>query len=160
VAGALDGDYEVLIVVHHDLTRILSQKERNKLDQNCDYILYLGTHENGMCHLADDVIPIAMWAEREATYTNFQGRVQRTWRPFEPRGEALCEWRVWQELGKRLGHAFRFESVAENFDAIGGVVASFKGLTWEGIPAAGTMLTGVSEPPYRKVQSSRSLPAY
>ena len=160
LAGALDGDYEVLIVVQHDLTRILSQKERNRLGQNCEYILYLGTHENGMCHLADDVIPIAMWAEREATGTNFQGRVQRTWRPFEPRGEVLCEWRVWQELGKRLGHALPAESVADVFDSIGAAIASFKGLTWEGIPPTGIMLTGVSEPPYRKVQSSRPLPAY
>jgi NADH-quinone oxidoreductase subunit G len=160
VAGAVDGDFEVLIVVRHDLTKTLSQKERNKLDQNCDYILYLGTHENGMCHLANDVIPLAMWAEREATYTNFQGLVQRTWQPFAPLGQAVCEWQIWQELGKRLGHTFAGQSAADIFDAIGAVIASFKGLTWEGIPPTGTMLTGVPEPPARKVQSSHPLPAY
>jgi hypothetical protein len=50
--------------------------------------------------------------------------------------------------------------VADVFDSIGTVVASFKGLTWEGIPPTGIMLTGVPEPAYRKVQSSHALPAY
>ncbi|RPH92945.1 hypothetical protein EHM69_11615 [candidate division KSB1 bacterium] len=160
LSGALDGDYEVLIVVGHDITRGLSAKEQAKLDQNCDYILYLGTHDNATCALADDVISIAMWAEREASYTNFQGRVQKTQQPFPPLGEALCEWRVWNELGKKLGFTVPYLNVDDVFDAIGGSIASFKGLTWEGLGAEGKMLTGVAEPPYRKVQSAHPLAAY
>lgn len=160
ISGAVDGDYEVLIVVRHDLTKRLSAKDQAKLDQNCDYILYLGTHENGMCALADDVLPLSMWAERAASYTNFQGRVQKTWKPFDAMGLCVEEWEVWRHLGKRLDHSLPYKSVAEAFDAIGSVVASFKGLTWEGIPASGQMLTGVSEPAYRKVQSAHPLRAY
>jgi len=160
LSAAVDGDYEVLIVVHHDLTRMLSQKERNKLDQNCEYVLYLGTHETGAAHLADDVVPLAVWAEREATYTNFHGRVQRTWKPFEPLGAALCEWEVWQRIAFLLDKKWDFASAASVFDAIGGDVPAFKGLTWEGLGEAGKMLTGAPEPAYRKVQSARPLPAY
>jgi NADH-quinone oxidoreductase subunit G len=160
VAAALDGDFEVLVVVHHDLTRRLSSKELAKLDQHCDYLLYLGTHSNGMVNLADDVLPLAVWAEREASYTNFQGRVQRTWKPFEPRGQAVCEWTVWRELAAQLGHAWNEHEVRDVFDAIGRSVPSFKGLTWEGLDPAGRMLTGVPEPPYKKVQSAHPLPAY
>jgi NADH-quinone oxidoreductase subunit G len=158
--GALDGDYEALIVVYHDLTHKLSPKEQTKLDQNCGYILYLGTHQNGMSVIADDVIPLAMWAEREATYTNFQGRVQRSTKPFEALGRAAAEWEVWQSLSAQLGFRFEYRSVRDVFDSIGQSVAGFKGLTWESLSNSGRMLTGVPEPAYHKVQSAHPLPPY
>ncbi|MBU0508097.1 (2Fe-2S)-binding protein [bacterium] len=160
VAGALDGDFEVLIVINHDLTANLAPKQLGKLEQHCGYVLYLGTHVSAMNELAHDVIPIAVWAEREASYTNFQGRVQRTWRPFDPLGLAVSEWEVWRDLAARLGLELKCDSPPEVFDSIGESIASFKGLTWEGLGAGGKMLTGVSESPYRKVQSPRPLAAY
>ncbi|HEY3294631.1 MAG TPA: molybdopterin-dependent oxidoreductase [bacterium] len=160
LSGALDGDYDVLIVVHHDLSRLMGPKELAKLDQRCDYILYLGTHENGTVPVADDVIPLAMSAEREASYTNFEGRVQKTAKPFEPRGQARDEWSIWQDLAQLLGIPWKYASAADVFDAMGNSVPSFKGLTWEGLGNSGKMLAGVPEPAYRKVQSSKPLPAY
>jgi NADH-quinone oxidoreductase subunit G len=160
LAGALEGEYDVLIVVNHDLSRMLNAKELARLDKSCEYILYLGTHENDFVAVADDVIPLAMWAEREATYTNFEGRVQRTMMPFDPLGEAVEEWMVWQDLAEALGTVWSYETTPEVFDAIGDTMAGFKGLTWEGLGGAGKMLAGVPEPAYRKVQSSKPLPAY
>ncbi len=158
--AAKEGEFEVLIVVNHDLTRQLSAREQKKLDEHCGYILYLTTHDSGTTALADDVLPIAMWAEQEATYTNFQGRVQRTARSFDPRGLAVPEWSIWQQLSARLGLATSFQNSSEVFDAIGGAVAHFKGLTWEGLGESGKMLTGVPEPAYKKIQSAHPLPAY
>jgi len=160
VEAALDGDFEVLIVVDHDLSTSLSPKQLAKLAQHCEYILYLGTHSCGMSDVADDTIPIAMWAEREATFTNFQGRVQKASKPFDPLGNVPCEWQVWCEIAESLGINWSFSSVRDVFDAIGETVASFKGLSWEGIGPAGRMLNGVPEPPYRRVQTSNPLAAY
>jgi len=160
LAGAQDGDFEVLIVVRHDLSASLTPKLLAKLNQNCPYILYLGSHQNGMMDIADDVIPLAMWAEREASYTNFQGRVQRTVNALEPLGLSACEWKVWQELAAKLGLDLEFSSEPEVFDAIGENVSSFKGMTWEGLGDGGKMLTGVPEPTYRKVQTDKPLAAY
>jgi NADH-quinone oxidoreductase subunit G len=160
VEAALDGDFEVLIVVRHDLSTSLSAKQLAKLDQNCAYILYLGTYDNGMTALADDVIPLATWAECEATYTNFQGRVQKAYQVFPPRGDTINEWEVWQRLAQALGRNLSFESAANVFDAIGQFAAGFKGLTWEGIPPEGRMLSGIPEPPYKKVQTAHPLAAY
>jgi NADH-quinone oxidoreductase subunit G len=160
LSGALDGDYEVLIVVHHDLSRMLNAKELAKLDQRCEYILYLDTHDNALVQIADDVIPLAMYAEREASYTNFQGRVQKTAKPFEPRGQAVDEWKVWQEMAVVMGADWKYATAEEVFDSMSGTVPSFKGLTWEGLGDTGKMLAGVLEPTYRKVQSAKSLPPY
>ncbi len=158
--AAMEGEYEVLIVVGHDLSKMMSAKELIKLDQHCPYVLYLGTHQNSFCEIADDVIPIAMWAEREGSYTNFQGRVQRTAKCFEPLGMALAEHEVWHKLARLLGHSFDFTGCPEIFDMIGGTLSGFKGLTWEGLGWSGQMLAGVPEPVRRKIRSGAPLPAY
>jgi NADH-quinone oxidoreductase subunit G len=158
--AAKEGEFEVLIVVNHDLSKQLSAREQKRLDEHCGYILYLTTHDSGTAPLADDILPIAMWAEREATYTNFQGRVQRTSKSFDPRGMAVPEWTIWQQLGAQLGLTASFQNPCDVFDAIGNSVAHFKGLTWEGLGDSGKMLTGVPEPAYKKIQSAHPLAAY
>ncbi len=158
--AAIEGEYDVLIVVGHDLTKTLSAKDLQKLDQRCDYILYLGTHENAFTAIADDVIPLAVWTEYDGTYANFQGRVQRAQQVFPPLQMAVPEWTVWRDLAGQLGFVWNYSTAADVFDAIGTQSSFFKGLTWEGLGFSGKMLTGVAEPPYRKVQSANPLPAY
>jgi NADH-quinone oxidoreductase subunit G len=157
---AIAGEFEILIVVDHDLTQMLGEKAILKLRKHTGYILYLGTHSNGMADLADDVIPLAMWAEKFATYTNFQGRVQRSHQPFEPFELALPEWEIWKRMAEELGHSFAYETAQDVFNAIGGQIDAFKNLTWDDLGDAGLMLTDTAEPAYRKVQTPKPLPAY
>ncbi len=160
LVSAAEGEYEVLVVVHHDISRLVTAKELNKIDQHCPYVLYLSTHANATSAIADDVLPLAAWAERAGTYTNFQGRVQRTAQCIEPAGSSLPEWEVWKALGKLLGRNHSYDTVNELFDAIGETIPGFKGLTWEGLGWTGRMLTGLPEPEHRKVRTKSPLPAY
>jgi NADH-quinone oxidoreductase subunit G len=158
--AAVAGEFEILIVVDHDLTQMLGEKAIMKLRKHTGYILYLGTHNNGMADLADDVIPLAMWAEKCATFTNFQGRVQRSRQPFEPLELALPEWEIWKRMAVELGHPCSYETAQDVFNAIGEHVEAFKNLTWDDLGDTGLMLTDTAEPAYRKVQTPKPLPAY
>ncbi|MCB9366812.1 MAG: (2Fe-2S)-binding protein [Calditrichaeota bacterium] len=160
ISAAIEGEFEIVIVIRHDLSTLLSEKELAKLRKNTSYILYLASHENGLTEIADDVLPLAMWAEREATYTNFQGRVQKTNIPFTPRGLAVPEWELWQTLGAKLGMKASYESTRDVFNALGTSFDGFKDLTWDSLGAGGKMLGNAPEPAYRRVQTSRPLPAY
>jgi len=160
LAAAVEGEFDVVIVVRHDLSAALSEKDLAKLRKNAGYILYLASHDNGLAAIADDVLPMAMWAERDASYTNFQGRVQRTHKPFDPRGMAVSEWELWQSLGQKLGHTSPFDSTQAVFNALGESFEGFKGLTWESLGGGGKMLSNAPEPAYKKVQTSQPLPAY
>jgi len=160
LAAAVEGEFDVLVVVRHDLSKAMSERELAKLRKNTSYIVNLSSHENGLTDLADDVLPLAMWAEREATYTNFQGRVQKTAKPFDPRGMAAPEWEIWQKLGSQIGLKADFESAQLVFDGLGAQIESFKGLTWESLGSAGKMLNGAPEPAYKRVQTSSPLSAY
>jgi NADH-quinone oxidoreductase subunit G len=49
------------------------------------------------------VLPGVSFAERDGTYTNSQGRVQRARKVFAMRGDAREDWRILQDLGRALG---------------------------------------------------------
>ena len=160
LASAVEGEFDVLVVVRHDLSKAMSEREFAKLRKNTSYILYLSSHENGLTEIADDVLPLAMWAERESTYTNFQGRVQKTAKPLDPRGMATPEWEIWRKLGSHIGLKTDFVTAQQVFDGLGAQIDSFKGLTWESLGSGGKMLNGAPEPAYKRVQTSSPLSAY
>jgi NADH-quinone oxidoreductase subunit G len=156
IRAALAREIRVLIVVRHDLSLGLRAEDFSKFG-NLDYLLYLGEHESPMTGIAHAVIPIAVWAERNGTYTNFQGRVQRTTQAFPPLEQALPEWEIWRLLGAEVGLTIKARNSEEIFAELAKTVAAFRGLTWEGLAPSGKMLAVVAEPPYRKVQTSRPL---
>ena len=52
--------------------------------------------------VADYVLPAAVFAENEGTYTNMAGVVNRVAEAFDPRGEARPDWKIFSELSKWL----------------------------------------------------------
>ncbi len=156
IRAALAHEIYVLIVVRHDLSLVLRPEDFNRLG-NLDHLLYLGEHESPMVGIAHGVIPIAAWAERDGSYTNFQGRVQRTTQAFPPLGQARPEWEVWRLLGAEVGLTIKAKTAEEVFAELTKNVAAFRGLTWESLIPSGRMLAGVPEPPYRKVRTARPL---
>jgi predicted molibdopterin-dependent oxidoreductase YjgC len=58
---------------------------------------------NETAELADVVLPGASFAEKDGTFTNTERRVQRVRRAIDPPGEALPDWQIICELGKRVG---------------------------------------------------------
>src|SRR5262249_42446108 len=52
---------------------------------------------------ADVVLPGSAWLEKDAIYTNDQGRVQASARTFAAPGEALDDWQILREVAGALG---------------------------------------------------------
>src|SRR6185503_13291835 len=62
---------------------------------------------------ADFVLPGAAYVEKDAIYTNDQGRVQAASRAVAPPGEAVEDWEILVNVGKSLGLAVPFTSAAD-----------------------------------------------
>ena len=56
-----------------------------------------------LARAADFVLPGASWVEKEASYTNDQGRLQGATRAMAPPGEALEDWQILIKVGAALG---------------------------------------------------------
>jgi len=69
-----------------------------------------GVVRSALAEAADFVLPGAAWIEKDATYTNDQGRVQAASRAIAPAGEAVEDWRILVALGRSLGLTLAYES--------------------------------------------------
>lgn len=85
--------------------------------------------------LADVVLPVASWAEKDGTFTNTERRVQSIHKAIEPPGEARADWEIMCLLADRMGYGdlFRFGSANEIFDELRKVTPQYAGMTYEAI---------------------------
>lgn len=88
---------------------------------------------------ADVVLPGTTWSEDEGTTTSGEGRVIKINQAIDPPGEARQDWRILQEIARRMGRGqyFQFNSPREIFDelriASKGGKADYSGITYEKI---------------------------
>jgi NADH dehydrogenase/NADH:ubiquinone oxidoreductase subunit G len=65
-----------------------------------------------LARAADFVLPGASYVEKEASYTNGQGRLQGTARAIPPPGDAMEDWQILVNLARSLGLAFDYTAAA------------------------------------------------
>jgi len=68
--------------------------------------------------LADVVLPSASFAEKEGTFTNFEGRTQPVRKAIEPMGECLPDWRIILQLSEKMGQPMPYSSPQEVMNEI------------------------------------------
>jgi len=69
--------------------------------------------------LATVVLPAASFAEKEGTFTNLEGRVNRLRKAIEPIGESLPDWEIVRRLAERMGYPLPFSSPQQIMDEVG-----------------------------------------
>lgn len=86
---------------------------------------------------ADVTLPLSTFVETNGTYINYQGRIQRIRRIFEPLGDAHPAWQTILHIGKEMSYKFKALSEAEIFAEFAESTVKYKGLTWDKIGASG-----------------------
>ena len=66
-----------------------------------------------LARAADFVLPGASYVEKEASYTNGEGRLQGTGRAIAPPGDAMDDWQILVNLAVALGVTFEYTSAAQ-----------------------------------------------
>ena len=109
------------------------------------------------------VLPSAAWVERDGTFTNFEGRVQRFRAAVAPAGEALADWDVIGRVLGALGAPPDATRAEHWFRELAKPVAAFAGLTYQAIADGGRMIAGAAEttapaPPGRRAHAATGAP--
>jgi len=130
--------------------------------------------ENESTKLADVVLPTSTYAEKNGTFTNFQGRVQRI-RPsvatleadraldgfamsrldkfgttFDRWGrgtkrDARPNWRIIASIANSMGMKYRYNTAEDVFNEIASVIPGFKGMSYRKIGNRGMMMKSRKE---------------
>ena len=146
LAAARAGRVKCLWIFHHDLfASAFAEAEVRAAIAAVPSVIFSGTNANRTTALAHRVLPSAAWVEREGTFTNFEGRVQRFRTALDPFGESVADWDLLGRVGKALGvdvpAAPDGATRAEHwFRDLAAVVPGFSGLSYRTIGDGGQMM--------------------
>jgi NADH-quinone oxidoreductase subunit G len=106
-----------------------------------DTLVFVGTTANATSARAHVVLPAAAWVERDGTFTNFEGRVQRYRPALGALGEAIPAWEIVSRLMAATGAPSTATRAEHWFRALTGAVPAFAGLTYQNLGDQGAMTT-------------------
>jgi len=147
VAGIVDGAQKGEI----DFIYLLGADEFDVAHLGRAFVVYQGSHGDAGAHHADVILPGAAYTEKEGTYVNFEGRVQRAERAVFPPGEAKEDWAILRALSDHLGARLPYDDRAQlraamvkdvpHFAQIGDapVHSDTSSATWNGVGVQGSL---------------------
>jgi NADH-quinone oxidoreductase subunit G len=105
VAGAARGEIAVVYLLGADE---IAAENLGKA-----FVVYQGSHGDAGAHRADVILPGAAYTEKDATWTNTEGRAQAGRRAVLPPGDAREDWAIIRALSEALGNRLPYDNLAQ-----------------------------------------------
>jgi NADH-quinone oxidoreductase subunit G len=141
VEEALEGRLDALWVFGHDLAAQIGEPKLEDLSRRLDLLVFSGTNETPGLSSYHWVLPTAAYLEKDGTFVNCHGRVQRIGRAFPPLPESREDWSVLLQVARRLDHPIAGENPEEIFREMARAPGPFAGLSYETIGFQGASVT-------------------
>ena len=94
---------DVKKVYNSDVLYLLNADEVILNKKNNQFIIYQGTHGGENSQFADVILPGAAYSEKDGSFVNLEGRVQRSYKASYPPGYAKEDWEIFLEISKIRG---------------------------------------------------------
>jgi formate dehydrogenase major subunit len=104
-----------------------------------DFLVVQDIFVTETAEFADVILPATSYLEKEGTYTNTDRRVQRGRKALDAPGQAREDWWITQEIARRVGLDWTYESPREVFDEMVGLMPSYRNLDWQVLGGAGKL---------------------
>jgi len=88
---------------------------------------------------ADVVLPASAWPEKDGTVTNTNRQVQIGHKAIEPPGKAREDWRIVQEIARRIGLDWQYGHPREVFTEMAALMPSLDHISWERVAREGSV---------------------
>ena len=83
-----------------------------------EFIIYIGTHGDKGAEMSDLILPGAAYTEKEAHYTNLEGKLQKLYKASFPPGDAKEDWIIINELSELIKRKKLFKNKNELVDSM------------------------------------------
>ena len=102
--GCVSGKIKTLYVMGQDLLTTFPDKTlaRQALEK-VPYLIVQDLFMTETAKLAQVILPTCSFIEKDGSFTNIEGRVQKFKKAVEPRGQSKPDWQIISELSARLG---------------------------------------------------------
>jgi predicted molibdopterin-dependent oxidoreductase YjgC len=146
INSLLEGKIKALYVVGEDLFSVVSEGERGKLREVLSKLSFLavqGFKLTETARLAHVILPGSSPYEKDGTFTNDEGRVQRVKKAIFPPGSAKPDWEIITLLGGRFQQeSFGYVSSSQIILEIAERIPAYKGMNYDKIGTLGIKKTG------------------
>lgn len=136
-----EGHIQFLYVFQHDLTLGFDLPFVVDALKKVGCVVFQGAWDQPTAALADIQLPAAAYAEKDGTFTNFQGRVQRFHAAVPPIGKSLADLDILAKLASSLDSDLPALSAEQVFEEIGRNVDAFSGMTWQSLGTNGQLIS-------------------
>ncbi|MEW4466686.1 NADH-quinone oxidoreductase subunit NuoG [Parasphingorhabdus sp. JC815] len=110
---AYDGGIKAIAAKKPKLLFSLGADEMDYEPFEKSFKVYIGHHGDAGAHAADVILPASAYTEKNGTYVNLEGRVQRSAKAIFAPGDAREDWSILRALSDVLGKKLPFDSFAE-----------------------------------------------
>ncbi len=124
--------------------------------ENARFVVALDQFLTDSSRLADVVLPVEGFGEKEGTVTNVEGRVRKVNRVVAVPGQGRADWSILDDLSERLGSPIDLGSAESIAKEISTVAPAYAGVTWDVLEST---VDGVVVPLESAVQPLVYLPA-
>jgi len=112
------GKVKGLYLFGQDLVALLGPERTGALFSDLELLIFQGSNLNAMSHKAHYLLPSATYAEKEGTFTNEAGRVQRIHKALNRLGKSREDWKILQDLAEKMGIRYAYQVAEEIFDGL------------------------------------------
>lgn len=134
--NVVKGNIEGLIFFGQDVLTLFESLGAEEALKAAKWSAFIGSNHNLTAESVNYVLPSATYAEKEGTYTNCDGRVQKFNQVVPPIQGARSEMEILKFLARRLEVDFPYEFTEEVFEALVMSTPGFKDLVYEQLTAS------------------------
>jgi NADH-quinone oxidoreductase subunit G len=136
--GLLQGKFRNAYVIGEDLVSYAADREKMlSALERLSFLVVQDTHLTPTAKLAHVVFPSTHFGEKDGTYTNRKGRVQRLNAALVPPPGALHDWQILARLLSDAGEEIPYRTPAEIFQQISQEIPRYRGLSFSEIGELG-----------------------
>lgn len=140
--GVADGRIRGLYLVGGDPLESLSDEEQAAL-ASLDFLVVQDVQSRTWTSMADVVLPGAAFIEKEGTFTNVDGRVQRLRQGLAPVGDARPDWEILRDVNRLTGDEAPYSAVEDVMADLSDSIAAFKGINYDLVGDGGRPLVEI-----------------
>ncbi len=135
-----EGKIHVLLIFQHNLLTGFETGFVEKAFSNVDTVIFVGSNANPVIRNADIILPACTFAEKDGTFTNYAGRVQRIHKAVDPLSESLPEWLILRKLSRAMEHPLAYFEPQDIFADIVKSIPVFSGMSYKTIGDRGCVI--------------------
>jgi len=146
LAAAANGRLKALFLFEEDLVREYPDRPVREALGRLEILVVSNLLPNETSGLAHVVLPALGFAEKEGSFTNFQGRIQKIHRALTPHVASRSLPEVLRDLARDIGRDLGPIEPARVWEAIGEAPGPYQGIAWKDIGPLGLLPEESREP--------------